>query len=137
MDVQSMIEYIVALLASDATLTSTGVTGVYDTEAPRHAQWPFVLVYESGNSTIRGVSGNVIMTNALIGVRVVHMTESSHALVSSAQRIDDLLTAVSTSTDDLVTIDASRESELKRAYTLDGRPIRELGALYRCFGRKR
>lgn len=137
MDVQTIIEYIVELLRADTTLLSTGITGVYDTEAPRHANWPFVLVYDSGNSTIRGVSGNVILVNALVGVRVVHATESAHALVSSAQRIDDLLIAVSTSSDELVTIDISRDSELKRAYTIDGRSYRELGGLYRCFGRKR
>ena len=138
MDVQAIIEYIVDLLQADSQLTSSlGVTGVYDTEAPRQATWPFILVYDSGNSAIRGIGGTVIMTNALIGVRVVSATESAHSLVAIAQRFDDVLSVVSTSDSNLVTIDIARDSELKRAYTVDGRAFRELGGLYRCFGRKR
>jgi len=136
MDLQRIVDFTVARLAGDATLTGLGVTGVYDTEAPHSARYPFVLVYETGASTVRGVGSTIIMTNALLGVRAVVRGESAHALSDIVDRFDTLLTGVSMYTAELEVIDLVRDSETRRVYSIDGVGYRELGGLYRCFARR-
>lgn len=134
-DVQRMAEWIITHLAADATLQGLAPGGVYDTDAPPEAAYPFVLVYETGNSTTRGNGGTRLLVNVLFGVKVVSETRSYSAIQSAAERADALLDGVLGASADLTVFDISRESELKRGYVEDNVDYRELGGIYRCIVR--
>lgn len=134
-DVQRMAAWIVTTLAADATLQALAPGGVFDTDAPPGAAYPFVQVYESGNSTARGQGGLRLLVSALFGVKVVTEGRSYDAILDAAERVDALLDGAAGATTDLTVFDVGRESELKRGYMEDGIDYRELGGLYRAIVR--
>lgn len=134
-DVQRMAAWIVERLEADSTLQALAPGGVYDTDAPPEARYPFVLVYETGNSTTRGNGGLRVLVNALFGVKVVSEGRSYDAILDASERVDALLDGVDGAAADLTVFDIGRESELKRGYVEDNIDFRELGGVYRCIVR--
>lgn len=134
-DVDRTITWIISRLRADATLTSLGLQGVYDGDAPVSAAYPFALVTNQGTADTRGVGGLRIAQGGLVRVAVIKEGWGADSIRPIAERIDALLDGVSASSSELTVIALNRESEDKRAYTEDGIHFEELLADYRKFVR--
>jgi hypothetical protein len=134
LDVQRAAEWIVARLAADATLTSLGITGVFDGNAPGNQAYPFVRVGDMTNLDTTGVGGEFLLNSALFQVVVVGETRSYAELRPAAERVHVLLHQAFGATSDLTEIVVVREEVFRQA-AYDLVDIRELGGYYRAYVR--